>query len=93
MANLARFMGIGEVMTQVNVLEAKNKLSALLKMLETGQEESIVIARHGHPVAKMVPIRQEQPSARLGVAAGCKLVAPGWDIHEDDDLVAQAFGA
>lgn len=38
--------------TQVNVYEAKTRLSALLHRVETGEE--IVIARHGRPVARLV---------------------------------------
>lgn len=41
-------------MTQVNVQEAKTRLSDLLARLERG--EDIVIARAGVPVARLVPI-------------------------------------
>lgn len=34
---------------------------------------------------------KDELSKRLGVAADCGLVAPGRDIHEDDDLVAEDF--
>ena len=40
-------------MKTVNVHEAKTKLSALLKKVESGEE--IVIARAGKPVARLVP--------------------------------------
>ena len=39
---------------QVNILEAKTNLSQLVKLIETGQEDSIIIARYGKPVAKLV---------------------------------------
>lgn len=40
-------------MIQVNVHEAKTRLSELLKAVEEGEE--VVIARAGTPVAKLVP--------------------------------------
>ena len=39
---------------QVNILEAKTKLSNLVKLVETGKEEEIIISRYGKPVVKMV---------------------------------------
>lgn len=40
-------------MTEIGAFEAKNTLSALLDRVERGEE--IVITRHGHPVARLVP--------------------------------------
>ena len=45
---------------QVNILEAKNQLSKLVKAAAAGRE--IVIASNGKPMAKLVPIT---PSRRL----------------------------
>ncbi|MDY0743556.1 type II toxin-antitoxin system prevent-host-death family antitoxin [Paucibacter sp. R3-3] len=39
---------------QVNVLEAKNSLSQLIRSAQAGEE--VVIANRGQPVAKLVPI-------------------------------------
>lgn len=39
---------------QVNVYEAKSKLSALLNRVAAG--EDVVIARHGRPVARLVAV-------------------------------------
>lgn len=39
---------------QVNILDAKTNLSSLVKVIETGKEEQIIIARYGKPVVKMV---------------------------------------
>ena len=38
---------------QVNILEAKTGLSKLIKLIETGKEDHIIIARYGKPVVKM----------------------------------------
>ncbi len=40
-------------MRTVNVHEAKTRLSSLLAAVEQGEE--VVIARSGHPVARLVP--------------------------------------
>ena len=51
-------------MTQVNVQEAKTRLSDLLVRSEHGEE--IIIARAGRPVARLVPVVQVPPR-RFGV--------------------------
>lgn len=47
---------------QINIAEAKAKLSALLDRALAG--EDIVIARAGKPLARLVPIQQRQPRKR-----------------------------
>jgi antitoxin (DNA-binding transcriptional repressor) of toxin-antitoxin stability system len=42
-------------MTQVNMHEAKTSLSKLVRMLETKEEDYIVLARDGKAVAKIIP--------------------------------------
>jgi prevent-host-death family protein len=39
---------------QVNILEAKNQLSKLVKAAASGEE--VIIASNGKPVAKLVPV-------------------------------------
>lgn len=54
-------------MKQVNIHEAKTHLSRLLEEVEAG--EDIVIARNGHPVARVIPFRvtgSRQPGAWRG---------------------------
>jgi len=41
-------------MRTVAVFEAKNRLSELLNAVERGEE--VTIARHGNPVARIVPV-------------------------------------
>jgi prevent-host-death family protein len=48
---------------QVNILEAKNRLSQPLKAVQAGEE--VVIANRGVPVARLVPVE-----AGSAVAAG-----------------------
>lgn len=40
---------------QVNILEAKNRLSQLVKTVQAGEE--VVIANRGQPVARLVSVR------------------------------------
>ena len=60
---------------QVNVLEAKTDLSKLIRMLESGMEDTITVARNGKPVVKIVLIDQAPVSRRIGIAKG-KFKAP-----------------
>jgi len=55
---------------QVNIREAKTNLSNLVRLIETGKEESIIIARHGKPVVKMTIYNDAPVSKRIGVAKG-----------------------
>ena len=52
---------------QVNVHDAKSRLSELLVRVENG--EAITIARAGRPVARLVPIDRSTPRT-LGFASG-----------------------
>lgn len=53
---------------QMNIAEAKAKLSELVAAAERGEE--VVLARGGHPVARIVPATPSKPRFRFGVAAG-----------------------
>jgi prevent-host-death family protein len=70
---------------QVNVLEAKTQLSRLLDRAEAG--EDVIIARAGHPVARLVPISSGAPDAPrvLGALKGKGWIADDFDapLHED----------
>ena len=60
---------------QVNILEAKTELSRLIRLVETGKEESVIIARYGKPVVKLTPYTDVPVNKRIGVAKG-KLKVP-----------------
>ncbi len=47
---------------QVNILEAKSRLSQLIKQAQAGEE--VIIANRGEPVARLLPT--EVPSGRKG---------------------------
>jgi prevent-host-death family protein len=59
---------------QVNVHEAKTQLSRLLELVEQG--ETLVIARHGNPVAELVPARRKS-GFPFGIAREEPLAAAG----------------
>lgn len=77
-------------MTQVNMLEAKTELSRLVKLLETHQEESILIARNGTPIVEMKLAKQAPAKKRIGVAEG-KFTLPA-EFDAWDAEVAELFG-
>jgi len=54
-------------MKQVGAFEAKNTLSALLDLVERGEE--VVITRHGRPAAKLVPTKPGVDPAQARAAA------------------------
>ena len=58
------------VMMQVNILEAKNDFSKLIRLLETKKEDFITVSRNGKPVVKITLINEIPVSRRIGVAKG-----------------------
>lgn len=56
-------------MLQMNIHEAKTHLSSLLEQIEAG--EDVVIARHGKPIARLIPYtvkpaQQREPGSLRG---------------------------
>lgn len=72
---------------QVNVLEAKTHLSRLLDRAEAGEE--VIIARAGHPVARLVAIAAVAPDAPrvLGVLEGVGWIADDFDAPLDEGFL------
>ena len=67
----------------ISIAEAKNRLTQLIRAVEEG--ESIVITRHGTPVARLAP---PPPKRRLVRFDGMKdriRLLPGWDDPIDLD--------
>lgn len=76
-------------MTQVNVLEAKNNLSKLIRMLEDGTEDNIIISRNGVPIVQMVLLPKPEKKSIIGIAKG-SYKCPD-DIHLYDDEILKLF--
>lgn len=51
---------------KVNILEAKNRLSQLIKSARAGEE--VVIANRGEPVARLVPAEPPPDAEEIGSA-------------------------
>lgn len=73
----------------VQIFEAKTHLSRLVAELEAGSEKEIVIARHGHPIAKLVGLDEMPPSRRIGVAKGLFYIPD--NIDEENEAIAASF--
>ncbi len=67
-------------MATVNVLMAKTTLSKLIESIESGTQREVIISRHGHPVARLVPIDRQPVRRRIGVAKGAFDVAPDAEL-------------
>jgi len=76
-------------MQAINMFQAKSSLSRLVESIERGREREIVIARNGHPAARLVPIHAEPVGQRIGVAKGKFTVPDTIDAHNEE--VAQLF--
>lgn len=64
-------------MKQVNIHDAKTRLSELLNRVEGGEE--ITIARAGRPVARLVPVREKTGARIPGTARGKVVIEKDFD--------------
>lgn len=62
---------------QVNMHDAKTKLSELVSATESGEE--VIIARNGEPAARLVAIAATHAPVRLGVLVGEIELGPDFD--------------
>jgi prevent-host-death family protein len=80
-------------MAQVNVHEAKTKLSKLMDAVESGREAEVILARNGRPSVRIVPLADAKPIQRkpflFGLAKG-KIQLPD-DFDRDNDLIQAMF--
>ncbi|AOI77770.1 type II toxin-antitoxin system Phd/YefM family antitoxin [Burkholderia sp. NRF60-BP8] len=81
-------------MPTVNMHDAKLRLSSLVEALELGRESEIVIARNGHPVARIVPYAAPK---RIGAArqllAGSNIPTGVEAFNAGDESIAADFDA
>lgn len=60
-------------MNTVNIHEAKTHLSAILKRVESGEE--VLIAKAGHPIARLSPLSPAAGRRQPGSAKGSLVVS------------------
>lgn len=53
-------------MTQFNMLDAKNNLSKICRMVSSNEEDCVVIASNGKPIVKIVPYSNNK-KRKIGV--------------------------
>ena len=79
-------------MTTVNIHEAKTNFSRLVERVEGG--ETVIIARSGKPVAKLVALDEASPhkkKRRFGFMKGQIKVPDDFDRMFEDEI-AEMFG-
>jgi len=77
-------------MDQFNVAEAKARFSELID--EAAKGKTIVIAKSGTPVAKIVPLEAEQRKIKFGLMKGQIWIADDFDAPLPDDLLTAFTG-
>ncbi|NTX31904.1 type II toxin-antitoxin system Phd/YefM family antitoxin [Burkholderia pyrrocinia] len=79
-------------MPTADMHDAKSRLSSLVEALELGRESEAVIARNGHPVARIVPYAAPK---RIGAArqllAGLNIPATVEAFNAGDKAIAADF--
>lgn len=78
-------------MTTVNIHEAKTHLSRLLESVAAG--ESVVIAKAGRPIARLVRVEAEAPIRRIGFLEGRGTVPDDFDDLDADEIEALFGGS
>jgi prevent-host-death family protein len=61
----------------ISIADAKNRLPELIRAVENGK--TIVITRHGKPVAQLTAAPPERRRVRLGLMKDRIKLHPGWD--------------
>ncbi|MEO7152046.1 MAG: type II toxin-antitoxin system prevent-host-death family antitoxin [Burkholderiaceae bacterium] len=74
---------------QVNMLEAKNQLSKLVKAALAGEE--VIIANHGTPVVRLVKLPDPPRTRGYGVWKGLVEMADDWDSPQTNAAIADAI--
>jgi len=74
----------------INLHAAKTQLSRLVDRASRGEE--IIIARHGKPVARLVPL-EVRAARQPGLLEGKLHVADDFDAPLPDDLLAGFLGS
>ena len=75
---------------QINILEAKNRLSELIREAQHGVE--VLIANRGHPVVRLVPVAAQNKDMAVGsvqsVLEWLDLPRPDWMQRQGEQIDA-----
>ncbi len=74
-------------MQLVNIFDAKTNFSKLVSAVEKGEEDSIIIARAGKPVARLIKFEDRKRPPRIGGAKG-RFVAPVDPSAHDEEIAS-----
>ena len=69
---------------QVNEMQAKTEFTELIRLLESKQEDCIIVARDGRPVVKIVLLDDNPVSRRIGIAKGKFRAPEDFDANNDE---------
>ena len=70
---------------QVNIYEAKSKLSKLINQVIAGEE--VIVAKSGKPVARIIPFEKPTQNRKPGSAKGKLIISDDFDAPLPDDIL------
>ena len=75
---------------QINLYEAKTRLSELVEAASQG--ETVTIAKAGKPLARLGPLEEPRPRLRLGLMKGDIKIGRNFDAPLPDKVLAAFEG-
>lgn len=70
---------------EVSILQAKTDFSKLIHMLESKEEESVIVCRYGKPVAKITAYEKPDVTRRIGILKGQPYVSMTQEEFDQDN--------
>jgi prevent-host-death family protein len=77
-------------MKQVNIHAAKTNFSSLIAAVNEG--ETVIIAKYGDPVAKLVPFTKKEKLPRVGFMKDAFTVPADFDTAFSDEITSAFYG-
>jgi len=69
-------------MERLGIYDARARLSELIERVQSGEE--VVLTRHGEPVARLVPEKQQRRRSRAATVKRIRTLARKLDIRDVD---------
>ena len=70
---------------QIDINEAKSKLSKLINQVIAGEE--VIVAKSGKPVARIVPFKKPTQNRKPGSAKGILIISDDFDAPLPDNIL------